>query len=56
MHVSRESFFTTLEADLVEHEHAPTRAAAAASIGDYLERFYNPARRCSYLGDVSSNR
>ncbi|APR78533.1 Mobile element protein [Minicystis rosea] len=48
-----ESFFATLKAELVEHEHYPTRAAARASIGDYLERFYNPARRHSYLGYVS---
>jgi transposase InsO family protein len=48
-----ESFFATLKAELVEHEQYPTRAAATASIGDYLESFYNPARRHSYLGYVS---
>ncbi len=48
-----ESFFATLRAELVDHERYPTRAAATASIGDYLERFYNPLRRHSYLGYVS---
>jgi putative transposase len=45
-----ESFFATLKAELVDHERYPTRAIATASIGDYLEMFYNPARRHSHLG------
>jgi transposase InsO family protein len=48
-----ESFFATLKGELVDHERYPTRAAATASIGDYLEGFYNPARRHSHLGYVS---
>jgi transposase InsO family protein len=48
-----ESFFATLKAELVDHERYPTRAVATASIGDYLERFYNPARRHSHLGYTS---
>jgi putative transposase len=44
-----ESFFGTLKAELVDYERYPTRAAARASIGDYIEAFYNPARRHSYL-------
>ncbi len=48
-----ESFFATLKTELVDHERYPTRAAATASIGDYLECFYNPARRHSHLGYVS---
>jgi putative transposase len=48
-----ESFFATLKVELVDHERYPTRAAATASIGDYLESFYNPARRHSHLGYVS---
>lgn len=31
-------------------EHFVTRAVATASIGDYLEAFYNPTRRHSHLG------
>jgi transposase InsO family protein len=45
-----ESFFATLKTELVDHERYPTRAAAVASIGDYVERFYNPARLHSHLG------
>ena len=48
-----ESFFGTLKAELVDGERYPTRAIAMASIGDYLENFYNPARRHSFLGLVS---
>ena len=48
-----ESFFATLKGELVDHERYATRAAAIASIGDYIERFYNPQRRHSYLGYVS---
>jgi putative transposase len=48
-----ESFFATLKAELVDGEKYPTRAIATASIGDYLENFYNPARRHSFLGLVS---
>jgi len=48
-----ESFFATLKTELVDHERYPTRAAADASIGDYVERFYNPARLHSHLGYVS---
>jgi len=48
-----ESFFGTLKAELVDGERYPTRAIATASIGDYLENFYNPARRHSFLGLVS---
>ncbi len=48
-----ESFFATLKGELVDHERYATRAAAVASIGDFIERFYNPQRRHSYLGYVS---
>lgn len=48
-----ESFFATLKGELVDHERYTTRAAAVASIGDYIERFYNPQRRHSHLGYVS---
>jgi putative transposase len=48
-----ESFFATLKGELVDHERYATRTAAVASIGDYIERFYNPQRRHSHLGYVS---
>jgi putative transposase len=45
-----ESFFATLKAELVDHQHYRTRDEAAGSIGDYIDRFYNPTRRHSHLG------
>ena len=47
------SFFATLKAEHVDHEDFATRAIGTASIGDYVERFYNVARRHSHLGYVS---
>ncbi len=48
-----ESFFATLRAELLDHEQYATRAAAIASIGDYIDGFYNVRRRHSFLGYVS---
>ena len=45
-----ESFFATLRAELVDHGRYPTRAAAVASIGEYIDGFYNVERRHSSLG------
>jgi putative transposase len=48
-----ESFFATLRVELVDDERYPTREAAIASIGEYIEDFYNLVRRHSYLDYVS---
>jgi transposase InsO family protein len=48
-----ESFFATLKAEHVDHEDFATQAIGTASIGDYVERFYNTTRRHSHLGYVS---
>lgn len=48
-----ESFFATLKGELVDHEDYLTREEATASIGEYIEVFYNCARRHSALGYVS---
>jgi len=48
-----ESFFATLKAELIDHEIYATREAAIASIGDYIDGFYNPQRRHSSVGYVS---
>lgn len=48
-----ESFFATLKTELTDAMNYPTRAAAIASITDYIETFYNDARRHSHLGYVS---
>jgi transposase InsO family protein len=48
-----ESFFATLKAEHLDHEDFATRDLGTASIGDYIESFYNSARRHSYVGYVS---
>jgi transposase InsO family protein len=48
-----ESFFATLRAELVDDEHYVSRAEATASIGDYIERFYNTERLHSFIDYVS---
>ncbi len=48
-----ESFFATLKTEHVDHEQFASREQAHASIADYIERFYNTARRHSSLGYVS---
>lgn len=48
-----ESFFATLKKELVHHEEYETRAAARASLFEYIEVFYNRERRHSALGYVS---
>lgn len=45
-----ESFFATIKAELIDVSRFATRAAATVAIEDYIERFYNPQRRHSYLG------
>ena len=48
-----ESFFATLKAEHVDYEDFATSAVGTASIGDYVESFYNTSRRHSHLGYVS---
>jgi transposase InsO family protein len=48
-----ESFFATLRAELLDHESYATRNDAESSIQDYLDNFYNPVRRHSFIGYVS---
>jgi len=48
-----ESFFATIKTELIEHAGYATREAAITSIAEYIERFYNPQRRHSYLGYIS---
>jgi putative transposase len=45
-----ESFFATLKKELVHGEDYPSRAAARASVFEYIEVFYNRVRRHSALG------
>ncbi len=48
-----ESFFATLKKERIHQEVYATRAAARASVFDYIERFYNRLRRHSALGNLS---
>jgi putative transposase len=48
-----ESFFATLRAELVEDARYETPDDAEASIGEYIEKFYNAERLHSHLGYVS---
>jgi putative transposase len=48
-----ESFFASLKAEWVDHEAYADHDGSRASIGEYIDRFYNPTRRHSHLGYVS---
>jgi putative transposase len=48
-----ESFFSTLKTERTNRKHYATRNAARADVFDYIERFYNPLRRHSTLGNIS---
>jgi putative transposase len=48
-----ESFFATLECELLDRSSWPTRRALATEIFDFIEGFYNPRRRHSTLGYLS---
>ncbi len=48
-----ESFFSTMKTERCHRRHYATREIARADIFDYIERFYNPTRRHSTLGNKS---
>jgi putative transposase len=48
-----ESFFSTLKSERCHRRRYASRDEARADIFDYVERFYNPVRRHSTLGNVS---
>ena len=48
-----ESFFASLETELIDRSSWRTRADARLAVFDYIEAFYNPRRRHSALGQVS---
>ena len=48
-----ESFFSTMKTERCHRKHYATRQAARADVFDYIERFYNPTRRHSTLGNKS---
>lgn len=49
-----ESFFATLEKDLLRRRSFATRQEARTAVFDYLEAFYNPVRLHSTLDYLSS--
>ncbi|HEU4571771.1 MAG TPA: IS3 family transposase [Candidatus Limnocylindrales bacterium] len=48
-----ESFFASLETELIDRSSWPTRAAARCAVFDWIERFYNRVRIHSRIGYVS---
>ena len=51
-----ESFFATLETELLERHTFITRDHARIAVFEYIEGFYNTRRRHSALGNTSPNR
>jgi putative transposase len=45
-----ESFFATLECELLDRRKFQTKAEARMAIFEFIEGWYNPARRHSALG------
>ena len=48
-----ESFFATLECELIDRRRFQTQAEARMAVFEYIEGWYNPHRRHSALGQVS---
>lgn len=48
-----ESFFATLECELIDRRSWPTKTEARLALFSYIEGWYNPRRRHSALGQVS---
>jgi len=51
-----ESFFATLECELIDRHHFRTRREAAAAVFEFIEGWYNPHRRHSSIGYASPVR
>lgn len=52
-HSAMESFFSSLKTEKTTNKVYRTRDQARVDVFDYIERFYNPVRRHSTLGNVS---
>ena len=48
-----ESFFATLECELIDRSTFETRNQARLAVFDFIEAFYNPWRRHSSIGNLS---
>ena len=51
-----ESFFASLQCELLDRHTWPTRAGLARAMFHWIEAFYNPTRRHSTLGYLSPSR
>ena len=51
-----ESFFSTMKTERTARRSYVTRDEVRADVFDYIERFYNPRRRHSTLGQVSPDQ
>ncbi len=47
-----ESFFATLETELIDRDHWATRDEARLAVFDWIERFYNRTRRHTSIGNI----
>ena len=47
------TFFKSLKAEMLWRQTLSTRQQATAAIFQYVNGFYNPRRRHSYLGSIS---
>lgn len=50
-----ESFFATLECELLDRRPLPTRGEAEMAVFEFIEGWYNPQRRHSSIGYLSPN-
>jgi putative transposase len=48
-----ESFFSSLKNERIKKRIYADRETAALDVSEYIDGFYNPTRRHSYLGGVS---
>jgi putative transposase len=48
-----ESFFASLECELIDRNRWRTHSEARMAVFDYIEAFYNPRRRHSGIGYLS---
>ena len=52
-HAMCESFFATLECELLDRHRFVSQAEARMAVFNFIEGFYNPHRRHSALGQLS---
>ncbi len=48
-----ESFFTTLESEIIDHRRFASHSEARMAVFEFIEGWYNPRRRHSSIGCLS---